>query len=89
MALVQLTQAGQSVAGGRNVPADAASGSDVSDLKRQMEQMHQEIQTLKNKLPVGPEQHQLINQPKIAAALRKRSTTESNLKLLLVKSTMC
>lgn len=29
VALVQLTQAGQSVAGGGNVPADAASGSDL------------------------------------------------------------
>ncbi len=53
VALVQLTQAGKSVAGGGNVPADAASGSDVSDLKRQMEQMHQEIQTLKKQIASG------------------------------------
>ncbi|EGR8612163.1 DNA polymerase III subunit gamma/tau, partial [Listeria monocytogenes] len=54
VALVQLTQAGQSAAGGGgNAPVDAASGSDLSDLKRQMEQMHQEIQTLKKQIASG------------------------------------
>lgn len=77
VALVQLTQAGQSAVSGGNVSADAASGSDFADLKRQMEQMQQELQTLKNKLPVGPEQHQPINQPKIAAVLKSNQQRQA------------
>ncbi|MBF2377004.1 DNA polymerase III subunit gamma/tau [Listeria seeligeri] len=52
VALVQLTQTG-SVASGNIVTNEAPASGDVADLKHQMEQMQQELQTLKKQIASG------------------------------------
>lgn len=52
VALVQLTQTG-SVASGNIVTNEAPASGDVVDLKHQMEQMQQELQTLKKQIASG------------------------------------